>query len=312
MNKIYLVKEKNLIRIDKFLTENLKIYSRSKVEKIILSGNVKINGKTIIKKNFKITLGDKIEVKFPTQIKLDHIIHNENIPSLKKLYEDDQILIIDKPSGISVHPGTGERKTTILDLLINDYPDVIRIKDIDRPGIVHRLDKGTSGVLILAKSYLAMKRMQKKFKKREIFKKYYGIVSGNVRFRSGTVSAPIRRNNHDKRKFIAVNSSDHLIDEAKDAETSYSVIYQFKNSALMVFEPKTGRTHQIRVHMSYIGNPILGDDYYGKGNSFPRLALHATSIKFQHPFNNTEIISFSPTPLIFKKYYLDQIKNHNI
>ncbi len=308
MNKIYLAKEKNLIRIDKFLTENLKIYSRSKVEKIILSGNVKINGRIVIKKNFKITLGDKIEVKFPAQIEPDHIIHNTNIPLLKKLYEDDQILIIDKPSGISVHPGTGERKTTILDLLINEYPDVKKIKDIDRPGIVHRLDKGTSGVLILAKSFLAMKKMQKKFKKREIFKKYYGIVSGNVRFRSGTVSAPIRRNNHDKRKFTAVDSSDHLIDEAKDAETSYSVLYQFKNSALMVFEPKTGRTHQIRVHMSYLGNPILGDDYYGKGNSFPRLALHATSIKFKHPFNNTEIISFSPTPFIFRKYFSDQIK----
>lgn len=306
------IADKEYKRIDKFLADNSDRYSRSFIEKMIILGNVTVNEIVITRKNFRIYTGDKVRINYVIQKSYipDKI---KEFPSLKKLYEDDHILIIDKPSGISIHPGSGARGITILDIFISEFPEVKNIKGTDRPGIVHRLDKGTSGVLILAKTNIAMGNMQKKFKRREIYKEYYGLVHGKIRFINGSISTPIKRNPIDRRKFVTISTPfDNSDTNIRDAETTYSLLYQFKDSAFMKFIPKTGRTHQIRVHISSLGNPILGDDFYGKKYGFSRLALHAAFIRFKHPVYNFELSSYSGVPDSFKKYISRQFKSASV
>jgi 23S rRNA pseudouridine1911/1915/1917 synthase len=289
-------------RLDHFLSESLKSISRSRMVKLIEAGHIKVNNQPVSKKNIHIRVGDIIELELAEPGLKDH----QYKPSieLNKLFEDNHLLIIDKPWGISVHPGSGEQGETILDIFRFYYPRVEEMKEPERPGIVHRLDKDTSGVLLLAKDLLTMKRLQKQFKRREVKKTYLALVHGRVRYRNGTIGAAIFRDPRHRTRFKAVRAGEQPGDmvNAREAVTEFSVIRQYRDFAFLKIFPHTGRTHQVRVHLSFYGNPILGDPVYGKGHTFERLALHAYSLEFTHPVTGNLIYSYSVFPEVFRNF----------
>ncbi len=290
-------------RLDHFLRDSISSFSRSQIERFILDGNVKINGKICVRKNYSVNTGDKIEIILP--FKKKEVLQYNNL-SLSKLFEDDHILVINKPSGISVHKGAGVRDATISDYFKLEYPKLDLPGDNERPGIVHRLDKGTSGVMILAKSDKAFRYLQKQFKKREINKIYCAVLKGKLRFRSGTIDLPLIRNPKDRRKFMTEQIEGS--EKSRDALTKYRIRFQFSDCAYVFIKLHTGRTHQIRVHMSHLGNPVLGDELYGEKNGFSRLALHAYSIQFIHPVYRTKsVTSFAPVPAEFIDHFKSEI-----
>ncbi|MFC2155537.1 RluA family pseudouridine synthase [Acidobacteriota bacterium] len=284
-------------RVDHFLNESLPDISRSKIEKFIKENRVQLNGVIISRKNKEIVPGDRVEVEFIEPEK--KVYHPSR--ELKKLFEDDQLLIIDKPVGISVHPGAGEKEETLLDIFSYNYPQIKEIEDSDRPGIVHRLDKDTSGVLLLAKDAATMIKLQKQFKKREVQKTYLALVSGRMRQRSGTIDAPIQRSRRNRRKFVTVRNQDDS-ESAREAVTDYFVIREFSDFSFVRLSPHTGRTHQLRVHLTAHGSPVLGDRLYGRKESFERMALHAYSIEIRHPRTGNLITTTSPLPRIFRDF----------
>ncbi len=305
MNKRIFKVEYSVHRLDLYLKDSLGTVSRSKIEKYISDGHVKINGTICRRKSEDVLKGNIVEINFPPET----IKHSLERFSFSKLYEDDHILIINKPQGISVHRGAGINEPTIADYFQFNYPDSGTTGDPDRPGIVHRLDKGTSGVLILAKSGKAFSELQKKFKKREIKKNYCAIVKGKMRFINGSINSPLKRNPRDRRKFTVDHGGEST--RSKDAFTHYKTRYEFCDSTYIFIEPHTGRTHQIRVHMSHLGNSVLGDDLYGDKNSFPRLALHAYSISFKHPIHKSRhLLVYAPIPEVFRDYFQNKLKNN--
>lgn len=257
-----------------------------------------MNDKPVARKNIEILPGNEVEIEIPQPETKEYTPSFE----LKKLFEDDHILIIDKPAGVSVHVGAGEYQETILDVFGFHYPRIREIEGTDRPGIVHRLDKDTSGILLLARDTRSMRRLQKQFKRREVKKTYLALVSGSIRFRSGTIDAPIVRSPRNRTKFIVIDREHQLAESAREAVTEYYVIREYENFSFVRLMPHTGRTHQLRVHLSHLGNPILGDRVYGKESSFERLALHAYGIEFYHPITDHLIMSFSPLPSVFRDF----------
>ncbi|MCI0471467.1 MAG: RluA family pseudouridine synthase [Candidatus Aminicenantes bacterium] len=291
-------------RLDHFLKESLPEISRAKIEKLIKYNRVELNGVLVARKNREIVPGDVAIVEFVEPEKKEYIPTRE----LKILYEDDYLLIIDKPPGISVHPGAGERGETILDIFTYYYPRVKEIKDSDRPGIVHRLDKETSGVLILARNEQSMKNMQQAFKRREVKKCYLALVSGRMRQRSGTIDAPITRSRRDRQKFIVAHGENK--ETARAAVTDFSVIKEFTGFSFIKLFPITGRTHQLRVHLTHYGCPILGDKRYGRVGSFERLALHAYAVAFVHPITGRFVSVKSPLPQAFRDFLKKATANY--
>jgi 23S rRNA pseudouridine1911/1915/1917 synthase len=288
---------KTYTRLDLFLTESLAGMSRSQVGRLIKGDHVKLNDKPVTRKNIEIHGEDVVDVEL-TEPDREQETYRPSL-ELIKLFEDDYLLIIDKPCGVSVHPGSGQHRETILDVFRFLYPRINEIEDAERPGIVHRLDKDTSGVLILAKDTITMKRLQKQFKRREIKKTYLALVSGGMRYRNGVINAPIDRSPRDRTRFKVVGDG-----QGREAVTEFSVIrcYPDRDFSFVKLFPHTGRTHQLRVHLSHYGNPILGDRVYGKSHTFERLALHAYSLEFRHPHSGNVIRSFSLLPEIFRRY----------
>jgi 23S rRNA pseudouridine1911/1915/1917 synthase len=292
--------DKKYSRLDHFLNESIPDISRSQIEKFIKGNRVKLNHQLVSRKNIEIAAGDIVDIELPQPEKKEYDPSIE----LKKLYEDQYILIINKPAGISVHKGAGEQQETLLDVFGYFYPQIKEIEGTERPGIVHRLDKDTSGILILAKDKISMNRLQKQFKRREVKKTYLALVSGRMRYRNGTIDAPIVRSPRNRTRYIVTNWEHELAKNAREAITEYSVIREYQNFSFVRLMPRTGRTHQLRVHLSHYGNPILGDRVYGKGTrtTFERLALHAYGIEFYHPITGHLIVSYSPVPFIFRNF----------
>jgi len=302
------IAQKEHPRLDRFLTEHLPNLSRTQVVRLIQNGHVQLNGRPVNKKNTLVQPGDWAELELVEQDKQESCRPPKR--QLNKLFEDEYMLIIDKPCGISVHPGAGEKEETIYDIFRYYFPQIEEIKDTERGGIVHRLDKETSGILLLAKDIRTMRRLQKQFKRREVKKTYLALVSGHVRYRNGTIDEPIARSTRNRTKFRVVTESHgpKEMERAREAITEFSVLWQYHDFAYVKIFPLTGRTHQIRVHFSYFGNPVLGDSIYGKGRTFDRLALHAYSIQFYHPITGNMIYSNSPFPEIFRSYLASQLK----
>lgn len=297
--------EKYYHRLDHFLMDQdiPGDMSRSKMEKFIKGGDVTVNGEVVKKKNSEIKEGDTIALVLP-----DEEEPEEYTPSmeLEKLYEDEWYLIINKPIGISVHPGAGKREETILDIFKYYYPEVEKFEDKERPGIVHRLDKDTSGILILAKTPKAQRKMQQLFKRRIVYKYYYALVEGHVKIPVGVIDEPIVRNPNNRRKFkVETNPFAEELD-LKDAITEYSCMGKVDNASLMLIRIHTGRTHQIRVHFSHIGHPVLGDSLYGKAETFPRMALHATCLAFEHPYTGNLMAIRSYLPREISQVFRDK------
>ncbi len=279
------------IRLDVFIfnfsKENNLGLSRTVIQKLILENKVTVNNLCVSKTNYKVRIEDEVKIqlkeKEPTAIK------SENIP-LKIVYEDDDIAIIDKQIGLVVHPAPGNYEHTLVNALsyhIDKLSDVNR----DRPGLVHRLDKDTSGLIVIAKNNVAHLHLAQQFSKHSIKRKYVALVSGRVEFDENVIEMPIGRHPRE-RKNMAVGFGKNT----KYAKTFYRTLKREKDFSLLELEPFTGRTHQLRVHLAFLGHPILGDTKYGKNNKFERLALHAQSIGFVHPRTGKFVEFFCQIP----------------
>ncbi len=326
MNKTITFLAKDLekkIRLDKFLTENLKNLSRSQIKKIIVSKNIKINKKQIIASSEKIKENDLIEVNMP-EIKTDYIKPKKI--NLDIIYEDEDIIVINKNSGLIVHPGAGNKDETLVNGLLYLYKNNLsNLNGEFRPGIVHRIDKDTSGIIVVAKNNHAHALLSEQFSKHTISRKYVALVWGVIRPLNGKISTLISRS---KKNRQLMSVSDRL---GKKAVTNYKTIKTFSSKeipkiSLVECILETGRTHQIRVHLEYKGNPLVGDKKYGKKktnfkkinkkfnemlSSFSRQALHAKSLGFIHPTKKKFVNFDSRLPNDFKKMldFLDNFAN---
>lgn len=263
------------LRLDVFLSEYfLGKYSRTFLQKVISEGNVLINGAPP-KSNHRILKLDEIDITFPDIVEFK--LKAQDIP-LDVIYEDKDVLVVNKPAGMVTHPGAGVKKSTLINALLNHCKGLSGIGGVLRPGIVHRLDKDTSGIIIVAKSDLAHRALARQFKDRAVERKYAALVEGVVKFDNDQIILPISKHPRDREKMSVGYAN------AKEAITRYKVIKRFKDSTLLEITPITGRTHQIRVHMKAIGHPIAGDKKYGATTDpYGRQALHAKWIKFFHP-----------------------------
>lgn len=285
-------------RLDRCLATLFAHLSRSRIEKCIAEGNVCLNNCIEKRKSRAVHSGDLLELEMLQEAK--------EVPpatsNLHLLYRDDHILVIHKPVGIAVHPGAGERHETILDVFLRDYPEAAAMAaDSERPGIVHRLDRDTSGVLILARHRRCMRRLMRQFSQRRVRKSYLGLVFGIPRIPAGVIELPLIRSRRDRRRITVARRPNEI--GVREAVTRYELLLRLGDCALLRLDPLTGRTHQLRVHMRHAGTPILGDNWYGKGGpSFPRLALHAHSIRFEHPESGAVLHAFSPMPPEFTAF----------
>ena len=264
-------------RLDSFLSDELEI-SRSKVQKLIKEGKVLVNGKEM-NSSYQVRVDDEIEVNDELDYEIN--VEPEDIP-LDIVYEDDDLIIINKKSGMVVHPAPGHYTGTLVNALLYKYGKLTG--DKFRPGIVHRLDKDTSGLMIVAKNEEMLEKLSKMISKKQVERKYLAIVNGLIKHDTGTIDAPIGRdlNNRQKMAVTDVNS--------KDAITHFRVLERFDNNTFIECILETGRTHQIRVHLSYIGYPVNNDPLYGKGKctDFGQM-LHSYSISFKHPRTGKDI-----------------------
>lgn len=266
------------IRIDKYISDSVSKLTRSAVQNLIKSGNVIVGGSTVTK-SFKLQPGDIIKINFDEPQPLDAV--PENIP-LDIIYEDDDLLVVNKPKGMVVHPAHGNHSGTLVNaLLYHCGGSLSGINGVIRPGIVHRIDKNTSGLLIVAKNDAAHLKLSQQIKEHSFTREYEAIAVGYFKEKDGTVDAPIGRNRIDRKKMCVTQEN------SKHAVTHYSVLKQYGGFAHVRLRLETGRTHQIRVHLAYIGHPVLGDDVYGKPyKGLEGQCLHARKIGFIHPSTN--------------------------
>lgn len=276
-------------RLDLFLARQMSDASRSAVQRLISSGEVMVNEK-IVKTNYKVRNSDTIKVNIPEIKPLD--LAAEEIP-LAVLYEDDDIIIINKSRGMVVHPAAGNYSGTLVNALLQHCEDLSGINGVARPGIVHRLDKDTSGVMVAAKSDRAHVSLAKQIKDRTASRRYIAIVYGNVKEEQGVIKAPIGRHPRDRKKMAVTFTN------SKDAITKFHVIERFGSYTLVECKLLTGRTHQIRVHMAYIGHPVVGDPKYGPERmpfTISGQALHSTELTITHPVTGEIMIFTAPLP----------------
>lgn len=279
------------MRADKFISENSDI-SRSFAVSLIESGNCLLNKKAC-GKNYKVKSGDVFEIDLPNTEEPE--IMAENIP-LDIMYEDKDLLVVNKPKGMVVHPAPGHYSGTLVNALMYHCKDSLSgINGVIRPGIVHRIDKDTSGLLIVAKNDAAHNGLAEQIKVHSFTRKYEAVVTGGVK-ENGTVNAPIARHKIDRKK-MAVSP------DGREAITHYEVIENYNKYSHLRLILKTGRTHQIRVHMAYIGHPVAGDPVYGDGKPkwLNGQCLHAREIRFVHPVTKDELYFTSPLPDYFEK-----------
>ena len=290
-------KENSKIRVDKFLSQNLENISRSYIHELIKNNDILVNGNHTTK-NFVLSEKDIVSVNIPKPKEID--ILPENIP-INIVYEDDDLLIVNKEKGIVVHPAPGNYTGTLVNALLYKCKDSLSgINGNIRPGIVHRIDKYTSGLLIIAKNDISHNFLAEQIKEHSFTREYEAIVYGNIKEDSGTIRTNISRHKIDRKKMAVTDIGGKL------AITHFTVLKRYGNFTHLRLKLETGRTHQIRVHMAYIKHPVLGDEVYAnpKNNPFKFLTgqcLHAKSIGFIHPKTNKYIEFSSELPDYFKK-----------
>ena len=291
--RLYVSSETAGARIDKWLSENIDDLSRSSVQKLLKEGNILINSKAV-NKNYKLRDSDIIDINIPDPVELD--VAPQNIP-IDIVYEDDDLLIVNKPKGMVVHPAAGNPDGTLVNaLLYHCKGRLSSINGVIRPGIVHRIDKNTSGLLIVAKTNKAHTHLAEQIKEHTFTREYLGIVCGHMSDKENTINAPIGRHKLNRKKMAVTDIN------SKNAVTHYKVLETFEKYSLLKFILETGRTHQIRVHMSYIGHPVLGDDVYGKPfKGIDGQCLHAKKIGFVHPSTEKYMEFDSKLPEYFEK-----------
>lgn len=283
-------------RLDSFLSEKLEL-SRSKVQKLIKENLVTVNGKNI-NGSYQVKLNDEIEVNDDLNYEIN--VEPEEI-EIDIVYEDDDLLVINKASGMVVHPAPGHYTGTLVNALL--YKFNITGGEQHRPGIVHRLDKDTSGVMLVAKNEWTHEKLSEMISNKDVERHYLAIVTGLIKHDTGTIDAPIGRDTEDRQKMAVTDKN------AKDAITHFRVLKQFKENTLIECRLETGRTHQIRVHLAYINHPVVNDPAYGKGKAteFGQM-LHSKSIKFTHPRTGKELFFEVEPPQEFKNK-LEELEN---
>ncbi len=284
-------------RLDQVVAKLVPRYSRSRLQQWIRAGNVRVNGK-ILKTKEKIRGGERVEICVVSE---QEVIATPEMIDLDIVYEDDTLLVINKPKGFVVHPAVGNPNGTLLNALLHHFP---KINEVPRAGIVHRLDKDTTGLLVVAKTVTAQTSLVKQLQKHDVEREYDAIINGNM-ISGGRVDAPVGRHPVD-RKRMAVN-----VNTGKDATTHYRIAERFRKHTHIKLKLETGRTHQIRVHMQHIRYPVVGDQVYGirlaiptKANQalidalrhFKRQALHASRLKLSHPDTGEEVEWSVPLP----------------
>lgn len=275
------------MRIDKYLLDKLDI-SRNKIQKLINDNNILVNGKSV-KASYIVRVDDLIECDFLYKEKID--ILPEDIP-LDIVYEDDDLLVVNKPSGMVVHPAVGNYSHTLVNALMYHCNNLSQVNGVIRPGIVHRIDADTSGLLLVAKNDMAHVDLAKQISEKSVKREYITLVDGVIKEDTATIDAPIGRDVKNRKKMCVT------ADNSKDAITNIRVIERYKNSTLITCSLLTGRTHQIRVHMNYIGHSVINDPVYGSKKLVDPLfgqMLHARKIGFVHPRTH-EYMEFSCEP----------------
>ena len=291
--KIIIPKEGEGIRIDKYLGDTISDLSREMIIKLIKDGEVLVNGKNV-KSSYKATENDEVLINIPEPKEIN--IVPQNIP-LNIVYEDQDILVINKQKGLVVHPGNGNEDGTLVNaIMAYCKKDLSGIGGVIRPGIVHRIDKDTSGILIIAKNDKAHLNISEQIKNHQVKKTYIALVRGIVKENEATINMPIGRSTKDRTK-MAVDRN------GKEAITHFSVIKRYEDMTLLKVRIETGRTHQIRVHLSHIGYPIIGDNVYSNGkNKFNVVGqmLHSYEIEFTHPTTGEKMALKAELPEYFK------------
>ena len=292
-----IVEEETQTRIDSYLATKLDI-SRSKIQKLIKEGKVLVNDK-VISANYLVKLNDQIQVN--DELNYEISVEPENIP-LDIVYEDDDLLVINKASGMVVHPAPGHYTNTLVNALL--YRFNITSGDKMRPGIVHRLDKDTSGLMIVAKNEETHEKLSKMIGNKEVERRYLAITTGVIKTDTGTIDAPIGRDQRNRLKMQVTDVN------AKEAITHFKVLKRYKANTLIECILETGRTHQIRVHLAYINYPIVNDPLYGKEKNCTEFGqmLHSKSIRFNHPRTNKELYFEVEPPKEFKEK-LEELEN---
>ncbi|NHZ84563.1 MAG: RluA family pseudouridine synthase [Planctomycetia bacterium] len=321
MKNDILIVDNSGIRLDKFLADNIGELSRSQLQKYIKSGNITVNGK-IKPVKYLLNLGDEIHINISEETFGAYFVEPQDIP-LDIIFEDKDIIIINKQAGMTVHPGIGNRDRTLANALAFHYERLSDINGPVRPGIIHRLDKDTSGIIIVAKTNYAHIKLAEQFANRLVKKVYYGITWESWKKKEGLIDQPIGRKRNDPTSFL-VNVN------GKEAQTNYLVLQESQYFSYVNYFPKTGRTHQIRVHSAFSGNPIIGDAKYGGGLSrmkgyMPEISrkmkllfkmvqrhiLHAQKISFIHPRSGEEMSFEADLPIDIKNI-ISKIKTLNV
>ncbi|MFJ5765254.1 RluA family pseudouridine synthase [Lysinibacillus sp. NPDC093210] len=286
-------------RIDKAISSIQTEWSRTQISNWITEGIVKVNGETV-KAKYKVKAGDVVEIIVPEAEPLDVIAENL---ALEIVYEDADVLVVNKPKGMVVHPAPGHMAGTLVNGLMYHCKDLSGINGILRPGIVHRIDKDTSGLLMVAKNDVAHESLVDQLVNKTVTRKYTALVHGHIAHDKGTIDAPIGRDQKDRQKQA-------VVDKGKHAVTHFQVIERFGEYTLVECRLETGRTHQIRVHMNYIGFPLVGDPKYGprKTIDFGGQVLHAGVLGFNHPTTGEYMEFEAPLPVDYVEL-LDELRN---
>lgn len=287
------------VRLDKALADLTEL-TRSQANEAIKKGEVLVNGK-VVKAKYAVKEGDEITYHLPEEEVLE--ILAEDIP-LEIIYEDQDVAVVNKPQGMVVHPSAGHTSGTLVNALMYRIKDLSSINGVVRPGIVHRIDKDTSGLLMIAKNDNTHRSLAAELKDKKSLRQYLAIVHGNLPNDRGVIEAPIGRSDKDRKKQAVIAGG-------RDALTRFKVLERFGHYTLVELTLETGRTHQIRVHMAYIGHPVAGDPLYGpkkslKGNG---QFLHAATLGFTHPTTKEEMVFSAEVPEIFEKT-LDDLRKH--
>jgi 23S rRNA pseudouridine1911/1915/1917 synthase len=263
------------IRLDKYVAEKCPELSRTQAQKLVGDGLVTVNDQ-VAKAGLKLNAGDRLRIMLPPPP--DASLSPEAIP-LNIIFEDSDLLVIDKPAGLTVHPAPGHPHHTLINAVLSHVPDLPQADDLRRPGVVHRLDKDASGLMVVAKNSQAQLDLISQFKARSVVKAYLVLVRGRVTPDDGVIEAPIGRDPRHRKRMAVVAD-----DEGREARTQYHVVRHVGDDTLLEVRPETGRTHQIRVHLSAIGYPVVGDRVYGaRSDKLPRLFLHACRLGFKLP-----------------------------
>ena len=293
MSAINIQVPENTDRLDRYLSQELSDLSRARIQQLIQQGCVQINDTVCTSKKINLKIGDRITLEIPAIQPLELIA--EDIP-LDILYEDDELIILNKPAGLVVHPAPGHPDGTLVNALLAHCPNLPGIGGVQRPGIVHRLDKDTTGAIVIAKTDRAYQHLQAQLQAKTARREYLGLIYGVPKTDTGSINLPIGRNPQDRKKMDIVS----VEEGGRAAITHWQVKERFGNYTLMHFQLETGRTHQIRVHSAKIGHPIVGDPIYSSAHSvgvnLPGQALHAWKLQLQHPVSGDLVEVTAPLP----------------